>query len=811
MTFADARACLNCRGAIDEGVGTCPHCGIDLNSAEIQNAWRALVVADQWVERARAVKAGGASAPVASVATATPAPARRRLSAGTILLVLGAVSLLVAGLIFITVSWGSLGIVGRALALLAFTAVVGGLAYVLTRRALRASAEALWAVFLGLLTLDWFAARDQGLFGLDALPGGYAAGLWGLVLLGAGIAIARVGSEPLGTTLVVPAIAAGAAPVLGAGGVAAELIDNDPFWWALATGVVAGGLTLLHHRLRLKPAKIVAAVATSILAAVAVLAALIEATDHPSVGELIVHRHGLPLVVVIIVAVLVGYRTGDRVRSVAATIAALSATVLAVLPVDDAWHLRGGFVVGAIAAVMLALTGGRGSGAWQRGLRWAAGLAAVAIALGVGPWVGRLIEVGAAGVSGQRAESLATDIELGPHVYVGPWWVPLVVAFGIAGALLLARRWPELAARGQAAAHLTGAAGATLALGVVTAVATTIPPAASLGASLVVIGGLLAFANRETPLVWRHVGSGVVAIAPLVTLSSWPASLVVWPLAAVVLALNGWRESDPGVRWAERGFAAWWISLVPGVAMAYLGQPVRDVALATVASAAIVLLASVVRNRARPVGSADLGAGAAGVIGLVLGAVPPGLDALPWTIAGTGVTAAGLLNRNRRWCHWAGPVLLGIAYVVRLAQSDVEVIEAYTAPFAVALLSLGFWTMRKSDVGTLRALGPGVALALLPSLPQALDEPTSLRALLLGLLAVAMMGVGLRRKWRALFIGGVAVTFLLVVANIGPWALGLPRWVLIAALGAVAIGVGATWESRVRNGKAVASYVSGMR
>ena len=108
-------------------------------------------------------------------------------------------------------------------------------------------------------------------------------------------------------------------------------------------------------------------------------------------------------------------------------------------------------------------------------------------------------------------------------------------------------------------------------------------------------------------------------------------------------------------------------------------------------------------------------------------------------------------------------------------------------------------------------MAPGVTLALLPSLPQALDDPTSLRALLLGLVAVAMLGLGLVQRWRAPFIGGAAVALLLVLANISPWALALPRWILIAALGAVAIAIGATWESRVRDGRTVASYISAMR
>src|SRR4051794_9824935 len=107
MTFADPNICLSCRGTIDAGVGSCPHCGMDLASPEIQQAWRSLVVADQWVIRARMTNRAD---PVRDSALVTPsggpalAPPPRRLSAGTVLLVIGAISLLVAGLIFITVS-----------------------------------------------------------------------------------------------------------------------------------------------------------------------------------------------------------------------------------------------------------------------------------------------------------------------------------------------------------------------------------------------------------------------------------------------------------------------------------------------------------------------------------------------------------------------------------------------------------------------------------------------------------------------------------------------------------------------------------
>src|SRR5690349_3663480 len=119
MPFADPTSCLSCRGVIAPGTGLCPHCGVNLDSHEIQQAWRSLQVADQWVAEAkRRSVAGVDTSPAAATRVASEARGSRsrpKLSAGTLLLVLGAVALLVAGLIFVTVSWGSMGILGRAL------------------------------------------------------------------------------------------------------------------------------------------------------------------------------------------------------------------------------------------------------------------------------------------------------------------------------------------------------------------------------------------------------------------------------------------------------------------------------------------------------------------------------------------------------------------------------------------------------------------------------------------------------------------------------------------------------------------------
>ena len=61
------------------------------------------------------------------------------------------------------------------------------------------------------------------------------------------------------------------------------------------------------------------------------------------------------------------------------------------------------------------------------------------------------------------------------------------------------------------------------------------------------------------------------------------------------------------------------------------------------------------------------------------------------------------------------------------------------------------------------------------------------------------------------FVAGALVLALLVLVNVGPPALALPRWVLIASAGALLLGAGITWDDRVRDGRAVIRYVGSMR
>ena len=219
--------------------------------------------------------------------------------------------ILVAGSIFISVSWGSLGVLGRALVLLAVTALIGALGSFVTRRGLRASSEAVWTVFLGLLTLDWFAARDQGLAGLDSWPFGVSASAWAALVIVAALLVVPAGRRRLGKELLAPSIVAGSAAWFAAGSLAAELSDelsgDNEFWPAvLATApwwprwvscCVAAPCASAPGSA--SPARPSSGCSPSGFA-------VAEAVEHPSLSELVVDAHGLSLAA--------GGRRGDRRR-----------------------------------------------------------------------------------------------------------------------------------------------------------------------------------------------------------------------------------------------------------------------------------------------------------------------------------------------------------------------------------------------------------------------------------------------------------------------------------------------------------------
>jgi hypothetical protein len=152
-----------------------------------------------------------------------------------------------------------------------------------------------------------------------------------------------------------------------------------------------------------------------------------------------------------------------------------------------------------------------------------------------------------------------------------------------------------------------------------------------------------------------------------------------------------------------------------------------------------------------------------------------------------------------------------VATAIRLVE-DVRAPEAYTLPAAVLLLGAGWWRLAKdADVGSTRALSSGLTLALVPSLLLALDEPVSVRGLLVGAGALAILAVGIARRWAAPLVAGGATLALLAVRHLGPVVDGLPRWISLGSVGLALLLVGVTWEQRRHDLDVAGRYLTSLR
>src|SRR5512139_3083263 len=213
-TLSDPSVCPACRGLL-AGPGACPTCGAALDGELAARVWRVSVDAARLLSeradlvallraQARTGYVGAAPAAAAFPPAAMPSPppaafppappprpapewTRHRVQ--NLLLGLGVLLLAVAAVIFVVVSWGHLGVGGRAAIMATLTVLAAAAAVVTRRRGLTATAEAVALLTVGLGLVDAFGARASGLAGLDAAgPLAYWSGALAVVagLAGAG-------------------------------------------------------------------------------------------------------------------------------------------------------------------------------------------------------------------------------------------------------------------------------------------------------------------------------------------------------------------------------------------------------------------------------------------------------------------------------------------------------------------------------------------------------------------------------------------------------------------------------------------------
>ncbi len=831
-TYADPHRCPDCGGELRDLPVACPSCGLALSGQTAARLFATLQQVDLLLAELRRaptpvpVGAGaphsptdpglGASGsplpPLPSLGVpGRPTPTRSGVSGASvprILLSLGALCLLVAAVTFLAVAWEWLGVGGRTLVLVLFTASVGGLTTWLARRALRAAAEALSVVTAGLVTLDLVGAADAGW--LDVHGGGLVMAV-GLVLGATGIAATAVTRDghPLWAPQVIGSAGLWAVP---AG--ALDLTSHTAAVMLLGTlGLGAVG-TALHVGRVGRTAWFVGAAAAMWWAGLT-LTGLARLAEHPEARELWGGLHPWPVLA-------------------AAGILAAAAVAVRRWPVPAALTLGGAAGLAALPLVSPALDDSATSAACAT-LVAAAAFAGATLAL-PRPW--RLAGAAPAAVAALLPVfvGLVTAIEVGAtRLDVWPAWTrpasvrppsvetsahPLLVPATVLLACLVALASASVGRpAGSAARPLAVPAGGVVLLGGVVALAAYAVPLALVVATLLAVAAvLLVWATPSTsgPALAAHgLALGTLTGAVVVAMPSVVLTLVALLATLACAALVATRAASPAARVVA-------LATVPPAAagLVWCLAELAGLDLSWRATAALLVLGALAL--ALPRLQVELPAAAAGVVAAAASVVA-GFDvsesrglvvlALDLTVAGAMVTASSLAHPSRRVLAAPGGLLLAMATWVRLWDLGVTAPEAYTLPSAVVLLGLGLWHLRRrAEASTMLALGPGLALATVPTLLRVfVDEAVSARPLLLGVATLGLVLAGVRLRWSAPLLVGALVGSLVVVRELGPYAAALPPWLVIAVAGTALTVVGVTWEARMNDLRRTGRYLDRLR
>jgi hypothetical protein len=838
---------------------TCPRCGLPQpgpDAARLRQVVHRLYQVEER-RRALAVEADAlgrerhrllqALDPAPAVAPAPARPEWRPAVVRGVLLGVGSVLVALAALIFSAVAWVRLGDPGRAALLAGVTlAVAAGAAA--ARRRLPATAEALGLLALALLLVDWYAVRRAG------VGGDWPAATWWALGTAAAAALAAMAGRHLPLQLPAAAALAQISALLVAAGVA-----DTP--WTLATGLAlvaaaataAAGLAAGTAWRRAAAAFWVGGAVLELVALALLL--LAPGADDPGGPALALAATALAPAVARAMAVgwsgpvaghgLVAASAGALLAaagtllsarwaswSLAAAVAVLGAAGVAagrLLPRP----LAAGTALAAAATLAIGLAGLAEPILWALAAPagwladpWTARLAmSVPDALrpgwpaGAGPggaWpavvglLAGLAGAGAAAVPGRgwpaRASRLATAVGVAaaaglvaavPLAAGWPLWATLAsaTAAGLAAgttAVLLDRRTTEAAAA-KASPSLRGlrpTAPAAADGDLVARTPATGDPArvaAAAGAALLLLAGAWALAS-EAGTLWFL---GVVAVAAV---------------AGTGASRSGWLRGG----WGAVGAAA---VVAGGAAVAAAaGAGAAQAGFATTVAAGLVLVAGA---RWRSGAAEGPVVEAAGLLGLALGvgvaaAGQARLDlgggvtvgGQRWLAAALSVAVPPLLlaaaEPGRRGYRWAASAAAVAATWAWLVVAEVTLLEAYTLPAAAAALAGGMAARRRQPrPGSWAAYGPGLAVALLPSLGLAVGDQDPARPLLLSGGALLAVLVGARARLQAPLVLGAATLVLLALDAALPVAARLPRWASVGGIGLLLLWLGATAERRL--------------
>ncbi|MEU0111914.1 hypothetical protein ABZ313_42140 [Streptomyces sp. NPDC006251] len=776
-----------------------------------------------------------------------PRPETAAPSVQNVLLVLGGVLLTLAAAVFTLVSWGHMGIAGRALVLGAVTLAALAAPVPLLKRGLRSTAESLAGLGLALTVLDAYALHEAALPGTDGT--GYAAAAAAVLA----VAWSAYGLLPATAALRLPlpaALAAAQFPLL----LWALAADASPYVITAALLVTAGLDAVLALRVSTASVRISAVVGAYAVGGWGVLGAgwLSLTADGPGAAT----RAGALLLLAAGITLGAAWRMpsarhalGPAIASGLLTVAALGGVVRS--GVSSEWAVPAHLVLGV--ALLTAVRVSRLPDAVRQGFVWASGavqalalvwaLPVVAlVVLGPAGWLGRVWS----GAPADARAAVAVETPWPPDAATAP--LVLLVVAAVLALAVPAEQWRPRARLGAlgllwgavlilpAVFEIPYGAGLTV-LGVVTATTlyagrtttpddrtpapdthTTTPdartPAPDTHTTTSDARTRAPEARATTPdaRITALVLALVTALGlVLASLASQTATLVVLSVLTVLFAGASWRAGLAAVTAPAALVHAAALASAAGAAADW--PPARTALLVLAVPAAAALLAARLLEP-RTVVAVEITAAATGLLAVGLAVTDPPLLAL--VLALCGVIATGTaLRPGRRPVGYAATALFVLAAWVRLAAWDVSAPEAYTLPVTVPALLLGALRRRRDPrVTSWTAYGAGLAATLLPSLVAAWGDPHWTRPLLLGTAALLVTLLGARHHLQAPLVLGGSVLALVTLHELAPYVVqvtgALPRWAPPALAGLLLLALGATYEQRIRDVRRVREVLGRM-
>ncbi|MGW0619067.1 SCO7613 C-terminal domain-containing membrane protein [Streptomyces sp. NPDC002765] len=787
---------------------------LDAELWQLDNRRAQLLARRAWLVAALQAVPQPPRAPVPHAMAARPETDAPRVQ--NVLLLLGGVLLTVAAMVFTLVSWGHLGIAGRAAVLGVLTLAVLAAPVPLLRRGLRSTAESVAGLGLALTALDAYALHETVFAGADGTAYAAAATATLAVLWGAYGLLPRTAA----LRLPVPAAVAAAQLPLLLWALAAE---TGPYGCAAALLVTAGldtAAVLRPTSSSPRPVRLTAVVGAYGTGGWGILTAgLLSLT---AAGPSAAARAAALLLLAAGIAVGTSWRlatrggadtegegAGDSAGAVGHALAgalllvSAGGGVLRVL-LPGEWAVPGYLACGV---ALLAVLRGPLPTAVRRGFVWASGVVQAVAAFCALP----LVVVALLGPLGWAREPWAgvpSDARAAVTVHT-PWpafpthmlLAPAVVAVVLA---LLVR---DTTWRPRALTGATFLAWATV-MTVPSAFELPYPVALSVP-GLLTAAALAAAAARPHPWIAFAVGTSVPLV--FLALASQAATLAVLSALTALFATASLRPRLTPVTAPAALVLATALACATGAAADWAPQHTALLVLAVPTAAALLAARLGDRRATVPVEASGIAAAL-----LAIGLAVPDRPMLALVLALCGVLAAGTAGRpDRRPVGYAAAALFVLAAWVRLAAWDVGTVEAYTLPVTVPALVVGVMRRRRDPrASSWTAYGPGLATTLLPSLAAAWADPHWVRPLLLAAAALLTTLLGARHRLQAPLVLGGSVLVLDALHELAPYLVqltgALPRWAPFALAGLLLLTLGATYERRLSQARQLRDFLGGM-